>query len=128
MSIHTLAQKIKASVGERRQTVIFAGILIFTAFSSFYVGYIAHIEGGTGVSNAPVLIDKEPARPTSTIPQIDSNTPVKATDGAYIASKNGTKYYPKACSGVKRIKEANRVYFETAADAEAQGYSLASGC
>ncbi len=117
MSIHTLAQKIKAWTGERRRPLVLVGILIFTAFSSFYVGYIAQIE------TSPNDYQFEP-RST----QSDPKAIIQATDGAFIASQNGTKYYPKECIGAKRIKEPNRVYFETADDAESQGYSLASGC
>ncbi len=46
----------------------------------------------------------------------------------FVASKNGTKYYPAGCSGVSRIKVANRVWFASAVDAQAAGYTLASGC
>lgn len=46
--------------------------------------------------------------------------------GDYVASKNGAKYYPKGCSN--RIKEENKIYFTTPADAEKAGYSLAKNC
>lgn len=46
--------------------------------------------------------------------------------GEYTASKNGTKYYPKGCPN--RIKEENKIYFATPADAEKAGYSLAKNC
>ncbi len=117
MSIHTLAQKIKAWTGERKHPFILVGILMFTAFSSFYVGYIAQIEIGSRDYRSEI-------QNLQSVPNIAA----KATDGAFVASQNGTKYYPKECAGAKRIKESNRVYFETANDAESQGYSMASGC
>lgn len=49
-----------------------------------------------------------------------------AQTGEYAASKNGTKYYPKGCPN--RIKEENKIYFATPADAEKAGYSLAKNC
>jgi hypothetical protein len=49
-------------------------------------------------------------------------------NGEIIASKNGTKYYFPHCSGVKRIKNENRVYFLTVDAAETAGYVVASNC
>lgn len=46
----------------------------------------------------------------------------------YVASKNGTKYYLPTCGTAKRIKEENRVWFATKAEAEASGYAPAANC
>ncbi len=54
--------------------------------------------------------------------------PVGAGEGAYVASKSGTKYYLPSCSGVSRIKEENKVWFVTIADALASGYTAAANC
>jgi hypothetical protein len=53
---------------------------------------------------------------------------VSASEGQFVASKNGTKYYLPSCSGVSKIKEENKVYFASAADAQAAGYSAAANC
>lgn len=50
----------------------------------------------------------------------DATTTAK---GKYMGSKNGTKYYLPTCSSAKRIKPANYVWFQTAQDAEIQGYT-----
>ena len=52
----------------------------------------------------------------------------KPTSGAFVGSKNGTKYYPPNCSGVSRIKPENYIWFKDAADAELQGYTRISSC
>ncbi len=46
----------------------------------------------------------------------------------FVASKSGTKYYLPTCSGVGRIKEENRVWYATKADAEAAGLTPAANC
>jgi len=46
----------------------------------------------------------------------------------FVASKNGKKYYPLSCSGAGRIKEGNKVYFDTQQEAEDAGYSKAANC
>jgi len=51
-----------------------------------------------------------------------------SAEGAYVASKNGTKYYLPSCSGAKRIKDENKVWFATAAAAAAAGYEPAANC
>ncbi len=48
--------------------------------------------------------------------------------GLVAASRQGKRYYYLWCGGLARIKEANRRWFESAAQAEAAGYTLASGC
>ncbi len=44
-------------------------------------------------------------------------------EGAYVGSKNGTKYYLPTCSTAKRIKPANYIWFTSAEDAQIQGYT-----
>lgn len=51
-----------------------------------------------------------------------------APEGNYVASKSGTKYHLPWCSGAQRIKEENKVWFKTKADAEAAGYTPAANC
>jgi hypothetical protein len=48
--------------------------------------------------------------------------------GTYMASKSGSKYYLPSCSGAKRIKEENEVWFKTKEEAEKAGYGPAAGC
>lgn len=48
--------------------------------------------------------------------------------GNYLASSRGKKYYPVDCPAAQNIKEANRVYFKTASEAESKGYTLSSSC
>ncbi len=48
--------------------------------------------------------------------------------GKYVGSKSGTKYHYPWCSGAKRINEANKIWFQTIAEAETRGYSKAANC
>lgn len=45
--------------------------------------------------------------------------------GAFVGSKNGTKYYRPECPGVARIKPENYIWFNDEQDAQLQGYSPA---
>lgn len=46
-----------------------------------------------------------------------------ATKGLFVASKSGTKYYWPWCSWVARIKEENKVWFNSEAQAQQAGFS-----
>ncbi len=55
-------------------------------------------------------------------------TPEGVGEGGYVASKNGTKYHFPWCGSAKQIKEENKIWFKTKAEAEAAGYTPASNC
>jgi hypothetical protein len=46
----------------------------------------------------------------------------------FVASKNSDKYHYPWCPGAQRIREANKIWFSTKAEAEKAGYSPASNC
>lgn len=52
--------------------------------------------------------------------------PEMVSSGKYVGSKNGTKYYLPNCSTVKRIKPENYRWFQSAEEAELQGYTPGS--
>lgn len=52
----------------------------------------------------------------------------KKLDTRVVASKNSDKYHHTWCSGGKRIKEENQVWFNSAEEAEGRGYTLAGNC
>jgi len=62
----------------------------------------------------------------SSVAQASQTTVVEK--GSIVASKSGTKYYFSWCSGVARIKEENKIWFNTAEEARARGLTPASGC
>lgn len=48
--------------------------------------------------------------------------------GPYVASKNGSKYFPEGCGSAKTIKEENKISFSTPEEAEKAGYTPAKNC
>ncbi|MCR4322676.1 MAG: hypothetical protein NUV61_01145 [Candidatus Azambacteria bacterium] len=55
---------------------------------------------------------------------VTSVIPIK--NQTYVASKNGSKYYLTTCKNT--IKEANKVFFKTKADAEKAGFKPSQTC
>jgi hypothetical protein len=133
MNIHDFPNKIKGGVGERKKTLIYIGILVFMTIAAFYLGYVARAETykeSLVAINCPAnaYIDTTKSSVASTAPKTPISSTVPSGSGAYVASKNGTKYYPVACGGAKRIKDENKVFFQTVEQAVSAGYSLAVGC
>lgn len=49
-------------------------------------------------------------------------------DTRVVVSKNSDRYHFSWCSGAKRIKPENQIWFNSAAEAESRGYTLAGNC
>lgn len=59
---------------------------------------------------------------------VKQNETTNTLNQGFVASKNGTKYYPNDCAGAKRIKLENQIIFITAHEAEDAGYEAATNC
>lgn len=94
-------------------------------------------EGGTGfwIETLPTSTTTLPAAAAAGSVAGASTAQEKApTDSAgsanlpYVASRNGETYYLASCKSSQRIKEENRVWFATEADAKASGRRPAANC
>jgi hypothetical protein len=108
---------------------------------SFYLGYeqgqngeVVKGEKQIVFSCPNTVLDKQRI---STVPMSSNLTSTANTDGvndtssiqssgAYMGSRNGTKYYTPSCPGSKRIKPENYIWFQSAEDAMVQGYTKGS--
>ncbi|MFY9457369.1 MAG: hypothetical protein WAP23_00330 [Candidatus Spechtbacterales bacterium] len=81
---------------------------------------------------APALTAGRPASANSVFQNITNTDALQGlqgrTTGAYVASKNSTKYHLPGCTGVKRIAEHNKIWFNSKEEAESLGYQPASNC
>ncbi|MBU2082397.1 hypothetical protein KKH14_03185 [Patescibacteria group bacterium] len=76
--------------------------------------------------SSQIIIDKNakiglPAQP-------DLSAPAALAGSNFMASINGTAYYPKGCPSANRINEENIIWFSTKEEAEIQGYKPAKNC
>ena len=114
-----------------REDVLLSGLIILVSVTSYTLGL--YRGGGLvteSVSSSVVKVASvseaagyESKRSIS-VPKETGNT---GQEG-YVASKNGTKYHLPWCGSAKQIKEENKVFFGTKAEAEAAGYTPASNC
>lgn len=81
---------------------------------------------------SPIIIDKniKIGLPAQTGPPAPAGrlAPVNLPTGNFLASTNGKAYYPKDCAAARRIKEENKIWFNSKEEAEAQGYKPAQNC
>lgn len=125
--------KIKWLVRKVGEPDIFTAlVVILVAFLSFGLGRLSVISsqkqeirletipaGQAGNVGAAATVAVTTTKPPSV---------VDTTKGQFVASKNGTRYYLPWCSGATRIKEGNRVWFQTAEEAKRAGYEPSSTC
>jgi len=122
MSIHDYIQKIKRVVGgEESHDIAILLTVILVGIGSFFIGRWSKTTEKQRVTDYSIqsgdLLIKE-----VTVTQNESQI------GDFVASRNGAKYYPIGCSGINRIKEDNKVYFRTEAEAQASGLTKSSTC
>lgn len=138
MTIAELRERSNTAISGVPKDLLLVGIVLLFSTASFGLGMLAEREMGAGQgdgffieaasSTVSAAVAEAPLVSASVVAPAASAAAIAPATGKYIASKNGTKYYLPSCSGAKRIKEANRVWFATVADAVQAGYSAASNC
>lgn len=131
----------------------FVLVLLFlsVALGSFFLGRMSGLAttGGVAMSGvqAAVIEAKEGNMPANSyVPAVSEESELSGvesvpassqdsgesqivlSEAGYVASKSGTKYHLPWCSGAKRIKEENKIWFATKEAAEAAGYTPAANC
>jgi hypothetical protein len=86
-------------------------LVILVGIGSFGLGRMSATEAS-----------KEPI----TVSQVEAVT--GAENGRVVVSKSGTKYHFPWCSGASRMKEENKIWFDSYEEARAAGYLPAGNC
>lgn len=126
-------------------------IVLLTATGAFGLGLLAHAQMGTppkgdglwienlapevmkGAVSAPSTPVSETIKKAVVVPAVHTTQSAAVvisihTSGEVVAAKTGKSYYPPSCGSVKRIKEENKVWFKSAAEAQAAGYTASKSC
>jgi hypothetical protein len=108
-------------------------IIVLVALSAFGLGRLSAAPERQGTLRVlyPEARAAEPLANTAAVAGAvkDAKAPQAGQgSGAYVASKNGSKYYLATCSSASRIKQENRVYFASRDEAVAAGYGPAANC
>ena len=118
MSIQGVSAKFKTSCKSllENEELFVSVLLIVVALASFGLGRMS-VEQGGGV--VEVGSGSQSASVGAYAPR-DADT--------YVASKNGTSYHLPWCAGAQKIKEENKIVFDSREAAEKAGYSPAGNC
>lgn len=135
MILHNIASKIKTwHESEAFVDVLTLGIVILVAICSFGLGRLSVIQK-TSTEGIQIILPggskqgiMQYSGTQKANPDQQLERPVTHPDGAYFASKNGTKYYPKGCVAGNKILPENKVFFLSVQEAVDAGYSIAKGC
>jgi len=113
--------------GDKNTELYLTAVIVLVAVISFGLGRLSKIrEEKTSITieNAKENTQIGESKPLSTS-NVDSGI---KTDKIFVASKNGKKYYYAWCESANVIKEQNRIWFSTQAEAEKAGYQPAANC
>lgn len=99
-----------------KKSIALVMIIILTCTASFGLGRLSIAEQARANDEVEIIVPKL------------STLGIDESEFKYLGSKNGTKYYPIGCKSANRIKDENKVYFNSIDEAVEAGYSLASGC
>ena len=112
-----------------QHALFLGGCMILIAFTGFNIGRMAPVKktplaildtqkATLYQAGTPQPLPEQASRPTPAIPR----------DTRIVASKNSDKYHFAYCTSAKRIKEENKIWFQTEAEAQAKGLTLAGNC
>jgi hypothetical protein len=119
MRLADIGQKIKSFSHIHRKgidSVLFVGILLLLIY--LFQGVLAYR-------------DHEAARMASLQIQVPNQAKEQGSNqasGAFVASTGGNVYYRSDCPGVNAIQDDHKIWFVSAKDAEAAGFSISKKC
>ena len=116
-----LYKKVNVWCGNNRNDLFIASIIFFTGLSGFGLGRLS-----VDLKTNPPLFVVQPV--DEQILETNPSDIASAADTRVVASRNGTTYYYPWCSGVKRIKEENKIWFTAKEVAQKAGLKLAGNC
>lgn len=137
MTIADLEGRGKALVARIPADMLVILVLVLATTLAFGLGVLAGRDMGIDpqkrglwIETLPVGEGMESAGPAAALSAVVASEPppVGKSSGTYVASKNGTKFYLPSCGGSKRIKEENKIWFDTKDEAIAAGYGPAANC
>lgn len=133
--VQSIADSLKSDKGH---DIALVSVLIMLAVGSFALGRLS-VEGdfhptvtirpAETKTNKTTEAQAAPAAVAVVKRGTESTGSAESTAGGkYVASKSGSAYHLPWCSGAQRIKEENKIYFNSKEDAEKAGYHPAGNC
>ena len=122
-----ISKKVKDFYHANKQDIFIAAVIFLVGLASFGLGRLSIL----WPEKTPLVIEgpdhkaisrQEPAAESKNYASMATG------QGKYVASKNGTAYHFPWCPGAQKIKEENKIWFQTKGEAESRGYKPAGNC
>lgn len=125
-------EKVKSVYTEHKEDLYVALLIFLVSIASFGLGRLSILwpkkEPITITQNAELQIQNNKIGNTSSKTANLSSGIQNSALGKYVASKSGKFYHYPWCAGAQRIKEENKIWFQTKEGAEKAGYKPAGNC
>lgn len=124
-TIQEIFKKIKGmpNILNRRDDIFISLIIILVGLGSFGLGRLSVMgEGRVAPYIENTILDNSTALSGAV------SEALMSLGGEYVGSIKGSKYHAPWCSGAKRIKEENKIWFSSKKEAETAGYTPAANC
>ena len=105
----------------REGETVLAAVIILTALASFGLGRLSAL----GKNKFPVRIE---TKNQSAAALSSQNPKTESAQNLFVASRNGQVYHFPWCAGAQRIKEENKIFFDSREEAEKAGLRPAANC
>lgn len=122
-----LLKKIKFWIIENKSDIFVALVIFFVGISSFGLGRLSVL----WPKKEPITIENKvngEYEMNNSAPAISTSSKSISMKGKYVASKFGKSYNFPWCPGTSKIKEENKIWFNTKEEAESRGYKPAGNC
>ncbi len=129
MSIRDYTKKIKGNIEGLKigLEIVFSVILVLTCLASFGLGRLS-VQKPAQNDTVSIIGQVSTYEDYSGSKQGGGYQESESSYGVYVASRSGTKYYLPSCSGASRIKEENKIWFNSTSEAESAGFTKSSTC
>ena len=127
MSVPNILKKIKVLYVKNRELLaksLFIAIVVIIVILAYGIG---KLESKLAQKNDIIYSTSELTVYSDSIGG-EAISEVIQGSGDYVASRNGSKYYYNWCSGVNRIKKANKIWFKSELEAIELGYEPSKNC
>jgi len=128
-------KKVKNWTGERRGDIFTALVIFLVGMGGFGLGRLSAVWPQkkpiivTNALSADASLSSGNSESADTDAANGSAATVSASlQGIFVASKSGSSYHYPWCPGAQRIKEENKIWFQTKEEAEKRGYKPAANC
>lgn len=126
-------RKVKDWCRDNKSDLFVATVIFLTGLGGFGLGRLSVLwpqKEPIKIIDNGVATSTESGRVLPSAEKAIGNTAsvVSSIKGKYVASKSGTAYHFPWCPGALRIKEENKIWFETKEEAEARGFKPAGNC